>query len=98
MHKTFAATTALTLILATTAAIRAQEASDAVAPEAGASGFISVTSEAIRDAQDAKAAGKPVEAKKWMVAAANPLAVEAGAKTLLFDELRRTDGPNLRVQ
>ena len=82
MHKTLAATTALTLILATTAAIRAQEASDAVAPEAGASGFISVTSEAIRDAQDAKAAGKPVEAKKWMVAAANPLAVEAGAKVL----------------
>ncbi|MCK5748382.1 MAG: gamma-glutamyltransferase, partial [Oricola sp.] len=82
MHKTLAATTALTLILATTAAIPAQEASDAVAPEAGASGFISVTSEAIRDAQDAKAAGKPVEAKKWMVAAANPLAVEAGAKVL----------------
>jgi len=60
----------------------AQEAADAIAPEAGTAGSVAVTSERIRDAQDAKAAGKPVEAKNWMVAAANPLAVEAGAKVL----------------
>jgi gamma-glutamyltranspeptidase/glutathione hydrolase len=60
----------------------AQEAADTVAPEAGTAGTIAVTSQEIRDAQDAKATGKPVEAKTWMVAAANPLAVQAGAKVL----------------
>ncbi len=60
----------------------AQEASDTVAPESGTAGTVLVTSDAIRNAQDAKLAGKPVKAKKWMVAAANPLAVEAGAKVL----------------
>ena len=80
MRKTFAAATALALVHSFP--VHAQEAADAVAPEGGATGFISVTSEKIRDAQDAKAAGKPVEAKNWMVAAANPLAVEAGAKVL----------------
>jgi gamma-glutamyltranspeptidase / glutathione hydrolase len=60
----------------------AQEAADAVAPEAGAAITITVTSPEIRDALDAKLAGKPVEAKDWMVAAANPLAAEAGAKIL----------------
>ncbi|TCD15480.1 gamma-glutamyltransferase [Oricola cellulosilytica] len=60
----------------------AQEASDAVAPEAGTGETTIVTSPEIRDAIRAKLAGKPVEAKKWMVAAANPLAAEAGAKIL----------------
>lgn len=64
------------------AGVFAQEAADAVAPEAATAGTVAVTSEEIRDAQDAKAAGKPVEAKTWVIAAANPLAVEAGAKIL----------------
>lgn len=47
----------------------AQEAADAVQPET----TISI---------NAKAAGTPVEAQKWMVVAANPLASQAGAKVL----------------
>ncbi|MEM6593525.1 MAG: gamma-glutamyltransferase [Pseudomonadota bacterium] len=49
--------------------LNAQEAADAFAPEAAS-------------AQTAKSAGSPVEAQDWMVAAANPLAVQAGAKVL----------------
>ena len=47
----------------------AQEAADAVAPEASI-------------ALQAKTDGKPVNAKKWMVAIANPLAAEAAAAVL----------------
>ncbi|WP_224826454.1 gamma-glutamyltransferase [Cognatishimia sp. MH4019] len=47
----------------------AQEAADAVAPEAAT-------------ALEAKAAGAPVTSDNWMVAAANPLAVQAGARVL----------------
>ncbi len=47
----------------------AQEAADAVAPEAAT-------------ALEAKAAGAPVTSENWMVAAANPLAVQAGARVL----------------
>ncbi|QKV17525.1 gamma-glutamyltransferase [Oricola thermophila] len=61
---------------------RSQEAADAIAPEIGTTGPHGFTSPEIRAALEAKAAGKPVEAKNWMVAAANPLAVEAGAKIL----------------
>ncbi|GAB4359116.1 MAG: gamma-glutamyltransferase [Oricola sp.] len=64
------------------AGVFAQEAADTVAPEGVTAGTLAVTSGEIRDAQDAKSAGKPVRAKNWMVAAANPLAVEAGAKIL----------------
>ena len=62
----------------------AQDAADAVAPEAGtaaADAFADV-SEAARAALDAKATGGPAEAAEFMVAAANPLAVEAGVKVL----------------
>ncbi|MEM7642130.1 MAG: gamma-glutamyltransferase [Pseudomonadota bacterium] len=59
--------TALALLLIATPAF-AQEAADAVAPE-GATGFVP-------DAPD------PVTAQNWMVAAANPLASEAGARVL----------------
>lgn len=47
----------------------AQQAADAIAPE-------------IASAKMAKEDGKVVTAKKWMISAANPLAVEAGAKVL----------------
>ena len=63
----------------------AQEAADSVAPETEL-GDVPVAFEAISDgaraALAAKAAGETVSASDWMVAAANPLAVEAGARVL----------------
>ena len=49
----------------------AQQAADAIAPEP-----------AIQAAIDAKTDNRPVDAKNWMVVAANPHAVNAGAKIL----------------
>lgn len=65
------------------APLMAQQAADAVAPEAatGIEAFAGL-SEAAQAARDAKSAGVPTEAQDWMVAAANPLAVEAGARVL----------------
>lgn len=59
----------------------AQDAADTVAPEAAGAGAFGY-SEAAEAAFAAKAEGRPVEAETWMVAAAHPLAVEAGAKVL----------------
>lgn len=60
----------------------AQEAADAVAPEdATTTGFAGVSDEAVA-ALEAKSNGVPVQASDWMVAAANPHAVEAGAAVL----------------
>ncbi len=62
----------------------AQQAADAVAPEAATEQetIWPGLSDAARAALRAKAEGRPVEANDWMIAAANPLAVEAGAKVL----------------
>jgi gamma-glutamyltranspeptidase/glutathione hydrolase len=60
----------------------AQQAADAVAPEAAGAGGFADMSPAVTAALEAKAAGQPVVAQNWMVAAANPLAVEAGAQVL----------------
>lgn len=74
-------TLALLLFAAPTA--HAQQAADSVAPEAAAGGApFAEMSDAVRGALDAKAAGRPVDADDWMVAAANPHAVEAGARVL----------------
>lgn len=62
-------------------AVAAQEAADAVAPEAAGAGLVRA-SEAATRAQARKADGKPVQADNWMVVAANPLAVDAGARVL----------------
>ncbi|GAA6164151.1 gamma-glutamyltransferase [Pelagimonas sp. KU-00592-HH] len=59
----------------------AQEAADAVAPEV-ATALVREVSPELRASLEAKQAGKPVEAEDWMVAAAHPLAVEAGARVL----------------
>ncbi|WP_346910314.1 gamma-glutamyltransferase [uncultured Roseibium sp.] len=62
----------------------AQQATDTVAPESGstvAQGYNALSPKAL-SAIETKTLGKPVEAKDWMIAAANPLAVEAGAKVL----------------
>ncbi len=72
---------ALTLTFATP--LLAQQAADAIAPEtAGAGDSFAGLSDAARAALDTKAAGKPVTAQDWMIAAANPLAVQAGADVL----------------
>ncbi|MBO9411005.1 MULTISPECIES: gamma-glutamyltransferase [unclassified Ruegeria] len=60
----------------------AQEAADAVAPEGGSTGQVQGLTEEVIAALEAKLAGEPVTSENWMVAAANPLAVEAGAKVL----------------
>lgn len=61
----------------------AQQAADTVVPETetGPSSFDALT-EAGRAALALKEVGKPAVAEKWMIAAANPLAVEAGAAVL----------------
>ncbi|MFK7746460.1 MAG: gamma-glutamyltransferase [Roseobacter sp.] len=63
-------------------AAAAQQAADAVQPEAATQGAFATISPEISAAFDAKAQGKPVEASNWMVAAANPWAVQAGADIL----------------
>ncbi len=63
----------------------AQQTADAVDPEAAATGEAEAFAELperVQQAFERKAAGQPVEAQDWMVAAAHPLAVEAGAKIL----------------
>ncbi len=60
----------------------AQQAADAVAPEAAAGGVFESASDAVQASLAAKADGRPVEAENWMIAAANPHAVEAGAAVL----------------
>lgn len=70
----------LTVVLA--GAASAQQVADAVEPEAaGAGAFDGLPSE-IAAALEAKQAGEPVTASDWMVAAANPHAVKAGADVL----------------
>jgi gamma-glutamyltranspeptidase/glutathione hydrolase len=62
-------------------AVGAQEVADDVAPEGQGAGRIA-GSLAVMEAQEAKGSGIAVEADRWMIAAANPLAVEAGARVL----------------
>jgi gamma-glutamyltranspeptidase/glutathione hydrolase len=63
-------------------AAQAQEAADAVAPEAATDTAFAGASPAVQAALDAKQAGETAVAQDWMVAAANPLAVQAGADIL----------------
>ena len=60
----------------------AQQSADAVQPESSTAGGVIATSQQIAAAQAAKAAGTPVVAQSYMVAAANPLAVQAGVDVL----------------
>ena len=60
----------------------AQQTADAVQPESGAVGGVAATSERVASALVAKATGSPVVAENYMIAAANPLAVEAGVDVL----------------
>ncbi|MDP5305561.1 gamma-glutamyltransferase [Paracoccus spongiarum] len=77
---------ALLMGVACAAPAAAQQAADAVAPEgaseqAAADAFAGL-GEAAMAALEAKQQGRPVTATDWMVTAAHPLAVEAGAKVL----------------
>ncbi|WP_415919811.1 gamma-glutamyltransferase [Tateyamaria sp. SN6-1] len=60
----------------------AQQTADAVQPEGSTTGAAQALSDAAAAAQAAKAAGMPVFAQNYMVAAANPLAVQAGVDVL----------------
>jgi gamma-glutamyltranspeptidase / glutathione hydrolase len=81
MKLMFAAT--LPALLALGLGASAQTTSETVAPEGatavGTAGPVSARVEAALDTRDA---GRPVMAQDWMVVAANPLAVEAGADVL----------------
>ncbi|MEP4197280.1 MAG: gamma-glutamyltransferase [Aliishimia sp.] len=72
--------TGLAFMLAVPAA--AQQAADAVAPEAATQGDFAAISETVASSLALKAESKPVESQNWMVAAANPHAVQAGADVL----------------
>ncbi|RHZ96228.1 gamma-glutamyltransferase [Cereibacter sphaeroides] len=73
----------LALFLASALPAFAQQASDTLAPEAPtAPEAFGALSPAAAAAMEARDAGRPVEAQDWMVVAANPLAVEAGAEIL----------------
>lgn len=68
-------------LLSTTVSF-AQEAADATAPEQATRVGATAISAAAKSAMMAKEDGMPTVADNWMIAAANPLAVEAGAKVL----------------
>jgi gamma-glutamyltranspeptidase/glutathione hydrolase len=70
----------LALILASP--VIAQQATDSVAPEAAVVSGPLATSDSAIAAYAARDAGQSVEADEWMIAAANPHAVEAGAAIL----------------
>jgi len=61
--------------------VAAQQAADTVAPEGAGAGALHVPA-MLHGAAGAKAAGRPAVAEDWMIAAAHPLAVEAGARVL----------------
>lgn len=71
----------LSVVVLGLAQSHAQQASDAEAPER-ATGTANLASDRLQSSLEVKAAGDPVRAGNWMVSAANPLAVEAGAKVL----------------
>lgn len=79
--------TLLALLLGSVQMAAAQQATDAFAPEAETAPAAQAAAfgplgEAARGALAAKTEGRAVTGKDWMVAAAHPLAVEAGARVL----------------
>ncbi|MEM6304404.1 MAG: gamma-glutamyltransferase [Pseudomonadota bacterium] len=72
----------LALVVAGAGAVSAQQAADAVDPEAAGVGVFGGWPEAAAEALEAKAAGAPVVAQNFMVAAANPHAVKVGRDVL----------------
>ena len=71
------------VLLLTATTVSAQQSTDTVAPEAAVvPGSFAALSSDVMAAMAAKEAGVPVQADTWMVAAANPHAVQAGAEVL----------------
>lgn len=74
------------VLLGWTGIASAQQATDAIDPEAASETALPEAfaglGEAARAGLQAKADGRPVAAQDWMVTAAHPLAVEAGARVL----------------
>ena len=60
----------------------AQQVADDVAPESATELGGYALNEAVREAQATKASGAAMRAERWMIAAANPYAAEAGAAIL----------------
>lgn len=60
----------------------AQQAADAIPPEMTTDLSAPVTEPGLRAAQLLKSAGRPMRAENWMIAAAHPMAVKAGADVL----------------
>lgn len=73
--------TLLCSIMLLAAPVLAQQNADRIVPEGDGAGQV-VTSDRVAAALRAKAATRPVEAREWIVVAAHPLAVEAGADVL----------------
>lgn len=69
-------------IMTLAGAVSAQQAADGIQPETAIPGAFQSLLPEIQAALAAKAAGLPVRSESWMVSAANPLAVQAGAKVL----------------
>ncbi|WP_120503592.1 gamma-glutamyltransferase [Sulfitobacter mediterraneus] len=70
------------LALCLGSAAAAQQVADSVAPEASGAGVFADLPAGLAASAEAKAQGRPVAADNWMVAAANPHAVQAGADVL----------------
>lgn len=70
------------LALCLGSAATAQQVADSVAPEASGAGVFADLPAGLAASAEAKAQGRPVVADNWMVAAANPHAVQAGADVL----------------
>lgn len=72
----------LGLALVAATSVAAQQAADTLQPEAATQGAFRSMSPEVDAAFAAKAAGLPVKAQSWMVAAANPWAVQIGSAIL----------------
>ncbi|WP_304619661.1 gamma-glutamyltransferase [Paracoccus sediminilitoris] len=78
---------ALALLLGSASLAGAQQATDAISPEAASATDITTEGfgdldQPARDGLAAKSEGRPVTSQNWMVTAAHPLAVQAGARVL----------------
>jgi len=75
----------------------AQQATDAVPPEMTTDLSADIADPALRASQEAKREGTSVFAANWMISAAHPEAVKAGAETIVAFDLR--DGAeNMRIK
>jgi gamma-glutamyltranspeptidase/glutathione hydrolase len=72
----------LALWMGNTATLHAQQTADSVQPESATAGVFSSLDPQVQSAFKSKNSGMPVSGQTWMVVAANPHAVQAGANIL----------------